>query len=118
MSQLPSHTPIESSDVSAGLRNVRLTVQRMLVVLESPDTTADESRRACSTIRDALELHEQPAASSEECEGSAAANAASVYDCNNAMLGDRRIGILEPQMQTLAARCKRAGEGTARFELR
>ena len=81
MSNTHTDTPIESRDMSVAFRKVRQTVLQMLRVIENPNSTAHERQRACSTIRDAFELHDDPhryGVSPAVCEARAAARYASI----------------------------------------
>jgi transcriptional regulator with XRE-family HTH domain len=46
--------------MSFAFRKARETVLRMLSVIEDPDSTTQETRRACSTIRAAIEVQDDP----------------------------------------------------------
>ncbi len=60
MRNTPADTQIESREMSVVFQKVRQTVWRMLAVIENPASTVHEKQRACSTIRDAFELHDEP----------------------------------------------------------
>lgn len=60
MSKTPTDNPTEPRDMSVSFRKVRQTVLRMLTVIENSNSTSQERLRACSTIRDAFESHDDP----------------------------------------------------------
>jgi len=60
MSKTPTDTPIEPRDMSVAFRKMQQTVLRMLAVIENSNSTSQERQRACSTIRDAFESHDDP----------------------------------------------------------
>jgi transcriptional regulator with XRE-family HTH domain len=60
MSNTPTNTSVEPRDMSFAFRKARETVLRMLSVIEDPDSTTQETRRACSTIRAAIEVQDDP----------------------------------------------------------
>jgi transcriptional regulator with XRE-family HTH domain len=47
-------------DILFASRRIRQTVLAMLGIIENPNSTFAERQRACSTIRDAFEVHETP----------------------------------------------------------
>lgn len=112
MSQLPSNAPIESNDASAAFRTVRLTVQRVLAVLEDPDATADERKIACNAIREALELHEQPASDGRDHElGAIASGSSSDADCDSqeAAFAEKLRELMKSRAVTQAELASRIG---------
>lgn len=100
MSNRIADTRIESRDMTVALRKIRQTVLRMLTVIENANSTAEEKQRACSTIRDAFELHGDPnryGVTLAEYEANAAANHPSV---------DRLAGELDSQEAAFAEKLR------------
>ena len=100
MSNTITDTRIDARDMAVAFREIRQTVLRMLTVIENPSSTANEKQRACSTIRDAFELHEDPSrygVTLAEYEANAAANHPSV---------DRLAGKLDSQEAAFAEKLR------------
>lgn len=113
-----SNAPIDSGGMSTAFRKVRETVLRMLTVIEDPDSTAQETQRACSTIRDAIELQDAPdhyGSDLAECELNAAVSDPSIdrlaveLDSQEAAFADKLRHLMKARALTQAELAARIG---------
>ncbi len=118
MSNTLTDTSIASHDKPVAYRKLRQTVVRMLTVIENPDSTAEERQRACSTIRDALESHEDPngyGVNLAACEVSAAARYASIdrvaveLDSQEAAFAEKLRELMKARAMTQSELASRIG---------
>lgn len=117
MSNSSIETPSESRDVLAAFRKLRQTVLRMLPVVENPDSTEQEIRRACGTIRDAFELQDDPTrygVNLAECEVNAVAHFPSV-DRLASELDSQEAAFAEKLRQLMKARAVTQAELASRI---
>jgi transcriptional regulator with XRE-family HTH domain len=117
MSNTLTDTLIGSHDMPVAFRKLRQTVLRMLTVIENPDSTAQERQRACSTIRDAFESHEDPngyGVNLAECEVSAAARYASI-DRAAVELDSQEAAFAEKLRELMKARAVTQSELASRI---
>jgi transcriptional regulator with XRE-family HTH domain len=118
MSMFPNDTSIKQRDPSVALRKIWQTVECMLPVIENSNSTAQERQRACSTIRDAFELHENSVGYGmdlADCEHRAAANdpsvdsRAAVLDSQEAAFAEKLRELMKARAITQAALASRVG---------